>query len=250
MTTVHPATMHPDRLPALDDPWRRMPALIVASVVTWAVLLFAFSIALMQSAAPEPELKPIEARIVEVPIGGLGGGASSAPAPAVPRPAAAPKPKPIHHAAPKSKVITPPVPVSPEGTLKRGENEASPSSGTENAAPSSGGGGGGSATGEGGTGTGSGSVMGSDASGARALYAPTPTIPDELRENVFQAVAVAHFHVSYEGDVTVTLAQPTPNPRLNQILIDTLKQWKFFPAMKEGVAIDSEFDVRIPVSVN
>ena len=29
----------------------------------------------------------------------------------------------------------------------------------------------------------------------------------------------------------------------------TLQQWRFFPAMKGGVAIDSAFDVRIPVSV-
>ena len=32
-------------------------------------------------------------------------------------------------------------------------------------------------------------------------------------------------------------------------LLTTLQQWRFFPAMKGGVAIDSAFDVRIPVSV-
>jgi protein TonB len=52
-----------------------------------------------------------------------------------------------------------------------------------------------------------------------------------------------------DGTVEVTLAQPTPNPRLNQILLNTLRQWKFFPAMKDGIAINSEFDVRIPISV-
>ena len=236
-------TVHPDRLPALDDPMRRLPALIVAAIVTWALLLFAFSMVLMQAEAPEPELKPLEARIVEVPVGGLGGGES---APAVPHAVAPPKAKAINHALPKRKVIAP-VPVSPEGTMKRGKSEAPPSAASESAAPSSESSN--AATGESGE-AGSGSLIGSDASGARALYAPTPSIPDELRENVFQAVAVAHFHVSYEGEVTVTLTQPTPNPRLNQILIDTLKDWKFFPAMKDGVAIDSEFDVRIPISVN
>ena len=101
----------------------------------------------------------------------------------------------------------------------------------------------------GGTGVGSGAGIGNDASGARAIYAPTPTIPDDLRENVFQAVAVAHFKVGPDGSVEVTLAQPTPNPRLNQILLNTLREWKFFPAMKDGIAINSEFDVRIPISV-
>jgi protein TonB len=70
-----------------------------------------------------------------------------------------------------------------------------------------------------------------------------------MREEPFSAVAVARFRVSPEGNVNVTLIQPTPNPRLNQILLDTLKQWKFFPAMKDGVAVNSEFEVRIPVTV-
>jgi len=33
------------------------------------------------------------------------------------------------------------------------------------------------------------------------------------------------------------------------VLLDTLKQWKFFPAVKNGVAIESSFEVRIPISV-
>jgi protein TonB len=48
----------------------------------------------------------------------------------------------------------------------------------------------------------------------------------------------------------VSLVTPTPNPRLNQILLDTLKQWRFFPAMKNGIAIDAQFDVRIPITVH
>ncbi len=81
------------------------------------------------------------------------------------------------------------------------------------------------------------------------MYAPTPTIPDDLRDETFNAVALAHFKVSYSGDVQVSLTQPTTSPRLNEILLDTLKQWRFFPAMKKGVAVDSEFDVRIPITV-
>jgi protein TonB len=96
---------------------------------------------------------------------------------------------------------------------------------------------------------GGGSGLGSDSLGARAIFSPVPKIPDDLREAAFEAVAVAHFEVSYDGSVKVTLAKPTADPRLNQILLSTLEQWRFFPAMKGGVAIDSAFDVRIPVSV-
>ena len=85
--------------------------------------------------------------------------------------------------------------------------------------------------------------------GARAIYAPTPVIPDDLREDVMQTEAVAHFDVSFDGTSVVTLEKPTSNPRLNQVLLDSLKQWKFFPAVKNGVAIPSSFEVRIPISV-
>jgi hypothetical protein len=40
---------------------------------------------------------------------------------------------------------------------------------------------------------------------------------------------VAHFEVSYDGNVKVTPAKPTADPRLNQILLTTLQQWRFFP---------------------
>lgn len=89
----------------------------------------------------------------------------------------------------------------------------------------------------------------SDDLGARALYAPVPQIPDDLRENVFSAVAIAHFVVDREGHVQVTLVKPTPNPRLNHVILESLRTWKFFPAVKDGVAIASEFDVRIPIAV-
>jgi protein TonB len=79
--------------------------------------------------------------------------------------------------------------------------------------------------------------------------APTPNIPDDIRGDAFQGVALAHFKVSYNSDVEITLLHPTSSPRLNGILLDTLKQWRFFPAMKNGVAVDSEFDVRIPISI-
>lgn len=238
------ALAHAQRLPPLDDPWRRLPLLVVIAIIAWGVLLFSFSHILMLTTPPEPELKPIEARIMEIPpTAGLGAPAEAPKAgPAIARPVSPPKPKEIHHAKPKT--LAPAVPVSPEGTLKHDEN-AAPATGSGNPgsanAPTSGGETGGS--------EGSSGIAGSDASGAHAIYAPVPKIPDELRENVFNAVAVAHFKVSYDGTVDVTLSTPTPDPRINQILLDTLKGWKFFPAMKEGVAVNSEFDVRIPVSV-
>ena len=102
---------------------------------------------------------------------------------------------------------------------------------------------------ESGAAAGEGSGPGSDTAGARAIYAPEPKIPDDLRENLLQTEAIARFTVSPDGDVTVALVKATDSPRLNQILLQTLQQWRFFPAMKDGVAIASEIEVRIPISV-
>jgi periplasmic protein TonB len=232
--------------PYFDEPWRRFAWIVPLAVLVWALVLTAFALILEQTAAPPVELKPVEARIIELPpTAGLQGGARAPhpAAPAVPKPkphvVARPKPVPIHHVKPLAEV-----PLSPFGTSKTTAAPAAPAAGTEK--PSA------AETGQGvsgGSGTGSGSGLGNDSGGARALYAPTPTIPDDLRDETFNAVAMAHFKVSYSGDVQVSLTQPTSSPRLNEILLETLKQWRFFPAMKNGVAVDSEFDVRIPITV-
>lgn len=207
------------------------------------MLLIGFASILQQTAPPQPELKPLEARIVEIPIGGLqaGGGAMEPAAPKLaPRPIVKPKiaMKPRHE-----KMAPPPVPTSPEGTLKGKESESASVPPPSRSGTSSG------TAAEPGAGEGGRTGFGSDSIGARALYAPVPQIPDDMRDEIIQAEAIAHFTVSFDGAVTVVLSKPTDNPRLNQILLETLKQWKFFPAVKDGVAINSAFDVRIPVTV-
>ena len=233
--------------PFLDEPWRRLAWIAPLSIAIWAAVLIGFALVLKQTAPPLPELKPIEARIVELPppVGGLQGGPAAAPhpvAPAPPKPHVEARRKVLAPAHPHKERIIPEAPPSLAGTRKAPaeSNTAAtrPATGAENSgAP------------QGKASTGGGSGLGSDSLGARAIYSPVPKIPDDLREVAFEAVAVAHFEVSYDGNVKVTLAQPTADPRINQILLSTLRQWRFFPAMKGGVAIDSAFDVRIPISV-
>ena len=235
--------------PFLDEPWRRLAWIAPLSIAIWAGVLLGFAMVLKQTAPPLPELKPIEARIVELPppVGGLQGGPAAAPHPVAPAP---PKPKPhvevrrkvIPLAHPHKERIIPEAPPSFAGTRKEAPAESSASTKSATTAGSTESSG---APQE----KGGGSGLGSDSLGARAIYSPVPKIPDDLREVAFEAVAVAHFEVSYDGSVKVMLSKPTSDPRLNQILLSTLEQWRFFPAMKGGVAIDSAFDVRIPVSV-
>jgi protein TonB len=238
------------RPPELDEPARRLLIVIPAAIGAWAILLSGFSLILMRTKAPPAELKPIEARLIEIPpaVGGLmgNGGVPHPAAPAIPHPKAVPvvKPHPAVHA--KKVAPLPPVIRSPYGTEKSTAApgvEETPGSKAGSATDTGG------ASGGSGTGEGSGGGIGTDTVGARAIYAPTPVIPDDLREDAMQTEAVAHFKVSFDGISEVILAKPTSSPRLNQALLETLKQWKFFPAVKNGVAIESSFDVRIPISV-
>lgn len=89
----------------------------------------------------------------------------------------------------------------------------------------------------------------SETSAAHAIYAPQPDIPDELREDVLQTEAIALFTVSPDGEVVVILTKATGNARLNEALLETLSRWRFFPAVKNGVAVSSMVEVRIPISV-
>jgi protein TonB len=85
--------------------------------------------------------------------------------------------------------------------------------------------------------------------GARALYQPLPEIPEELRRRAIDLVAVARFRVAANGSAEVELIQPTPDATLNRALLDTLRKWRFFPAMEAGKPQASTIEIRIPISV-
>ena len=230
------------------SPWldenRRLAWIAPLAIALWLGLLWGFARLLTQTAVPPPQINAVEARIIELPaLGGLQSSPAAARAPAAPRP----EPRVVHRTTPRvpphherMHPLAPPAPPSAEGTAK---TEAAPSAPASTASGSA------SNAGEA-TGNGSGITgPGSDSAGARAIYAPVPEIPDELREDALVAVAIAHFEVGYDGQVRVALTQPTMNPRLNELLLETLRQWRFAPATRNGVAIESQFDIRIPVTI-
>jgi len=240
-----------DRLhrPQLDEPWRRLVWLTPSALTLWAALLAGF--ALVLGGGSHETIERLDARLIELPPAapaGLQGSGEPAPAaappvPQPPQPVVEPKrpEPPVAHV--KKRKPAPPTVYDANGP------HSAPAPETVGAAQSAGAGEPGVAASVAGSGRGGAGGLGTDSIGARAIYAPAPTIPDDLRENVFETVALAHFHVSFDGVAKVTLTQPTSNPRLNLLLLDTLKQWRFFPAIRNGIATDSEFDIRIPIAV-
>jgi periplasmic protein TonB len=224
------------------ESWRRFACTVPLSVVTLAVLLLSSSLIKPNLPAP-PQFNAVEVHLIEPPArpAGLQGGAAPARA-AQPKREPARKPAPaVHHRTVKAEPSPAPTAAENAPSSSVGGSSSSAAVGPAGGTPEGGV--------PGGTGIGGGAGVGNDSAGARAIYAPLPKIPDELREYDFKSVAVARFKVSPGGTVTVALITPTPDPRLNEILLATLRQWRFFPAMRDGEAVASEFDVRIPIVV-
>lgn len=215
----------------LDGPRFRSSVAILIAFAAWMILLaqVVSRLSLPLADTPLPEQPTIEMRLVEI-----------APPPAVKQalahnePAAAPvhprpNPAPVH-------TIQPRLPPSPaiENPVVKAENpsapapntgpEPTPSESEKPAAPSS--------------------------STARVINQPMPALPDDLREDAYQAVAIARFNVHADGTVDVELSKPTPNPRLNALLLDALRKWRFFPAMRDGRAVESHQDLRVHFNVS
>jgi protein TonB len=85
--------------------------------------------------------------------------------------------------------------------------------------------------------------------GARAIFQPPPQIPDELRRSRIDTVALVVFHVAADGSATVELRQATDDPRLNQVLLEGFRKWRFFPATEHDRPVASTIELRVPVRV-
>jgi periplasmic protein TonB len=94
------------------------------------------------------------------------------------------------------------------------------------------------------------SAAASSDSAARPLAQPLPDLPDDLREQAYQTLATARFLIHTDGSAEVELVRPTPNPRLNQLLLSALRQWRFFPAMQSGHPVESRLDIRVHFNVD
>lgn len=88
-----------------------------------------------------------------------------------------------------------------------------------------------------------------DHHGATVTYQPMPKIPDDLRREAFNTYATAQFHIAADGTATVDLTVPSQNPRLNHLLLESLKHWRFDPATDNGKPIASIFSIRVRFAV-
>ena len=235
-----------------DDPWRRMPWLLPSAAGLALLSLMGFLKLLAGPPLVVPIAPALEVEVVELAPSPPAPRAPPEPPPAAEPPPLAiepppappllqslppPPPKPEPEAVPEVKSAPPPPPPRPA----RPPQHAAPSAPPVAAAPA----------------PQSPALAPPVASaprsggnmGARALYQPLPEIPEDLRRRAIDLVAVARFRVSANGSAEVELIEPTPDPSLNRALMETLRKWRFFPAMESGKPVASVVDIRIPISV-
>jgi protein TonB len=258
-----------------DDPWRRLPWLATLGSALTFLSLMGFLRLLEQAPDPVSPARPVEVQIMEVaapaqapasaPVPPVAAESPapprkreisrpSTPAPVPPEPASPPRAEPAPPVAlPRADVPEPsapaaesPAPASPvismrsSGISGDAPPTAAPPAPAARPAPSE-----------------TASIPGAAAEGppgggkmsARAIHNPLPEIPDSLRRRNLDLVAVARFFVAANGAARVELTQPTSDPELNAALLESLKRWRFFPAMQDGKPVASTVDIRIPITV-
>ncbi len=200
---------------------QRAAVVILGTAATAALLLLAVSaIPVPPATSPRPPPLAIEAGLVEPP---------APPAAVTPPPHPLPKPAP----KPEARPVPRPTPIRPRPVVARPAppqppppvEAPSPPPPPQETGPSG------------------------DTGGARVLLRPAPVIPPELRRHVLDLVAVVRFAVAADGSATAELAEATPDPRLNQVLLDAFRRWRFFPATEHGRPVASTVTLRVPVRV-
>ena len=231
----------------MDSPWHRLPLTLPAALLIWAAVLWGSAHFMGKPTHRPAEPPPIDARLIELPV------------PAEIQPVEEPAPVPARSIQPEPPAPVVPKPKPPPPVRPRRAPVTHQKPEVLTAAP----GGGGSDTpsveqapavnnsANSGSYEGSGSSQGSiyGNSSARAIVQPMPQIPDDLRALAFKSSALARFHIAVDGSAEVELAKPTPIPRLNRILLDTLKKWRFMPAIKNGQPVSSTEEILVKIEV-
>jgi len=229
---------------SIDSPWHRLPWTLPTALLIWAVALLGLAYFMEKPTHQPLEPSAIDAQLLlEQSVSP----ASAAVHQPKPLPQVRPQPAPVISKVSPTTEQTPLVQKAEEATNAPTEAHDTPSEGPITGAVNTISNSRTQAGSYNGTGSSQGEINAN--SGARAIVQPMPQIPDDLRAEAFNFAALARFHIAVDGSVKVELVKPTPNPRLNRILLDSLKKWRFIPAIKNGKPVDSTEDIVVKIEV-
>lgn len=86
-------------------------------------------------------------------------------------------------------------------------------------------------------------------SDAQAVECPHPEIPASLHEECYKSCCLARFNISDEGKHRVTLISSSGSDEVDEIALQTLRRWKFKPAMLNGKPVQSVRKIKVEFEV-
>lgn len=204
----------------MPNPWLHFLTVSVIAMPLLAASLCCFFLLFTRISPTHKEASPVSVQIVNLPP------APPKPVPTPPRRPSKPRlPMPMPSNIPVTVPEQPPPPPDTESPPPPEAPPAPAAAAQENANP---------------TGT----------TSAYAISKPKPEIPAELRRQPMNVSVMVKFAVGADGSVAAELIQATPNPKLNQWLLETFRRWRFFPAIHFDQPVKSELIITVPIKIH
>jgi protein TonB len=85
---------------------------------------------------------------------------------------------------------------------------------------------------------------------AQPINSPQPEIPHDLQEDCFKSCCIARFLIKPDGAAKVKLISGSGSDEIDDITLQTLRQWKFKPAMLDGKPVESTRRIKVEFQVD
>lgn len=82
-----------------------------------------------------------------------------------------------------------------------------------------------------------------------AIYNPAPIVPEYLLREEIKTSVIVEFFIMKTGETSVHLISSSGNEELDAIAITTTSKWRFYPAEKDHIPLDSKVKLRIVFEV-
>lgn len=85
---------------------------------------------------------------------------------------------------------------------------------------------------------------------AQVVSNPTPQLSDEMRHECFKSCCIARFMIAADGATKVRLVSSSGSDEIDDITLQTLRRWKFKPAMLDGKPVPSTRRIKVEFQVD
>lgn len=84
---------------------------------------------------------------------------------------------------------------------------------------------------------------------AKPHFSPEPEIPSSMQEESFQRACLARFHIDQTGKPEVKLLSTSGSDEVDEIVLETLKRWRFSPATLDGKPVESTRRIKVELEI-